>query len=203
MTSSTSSAEPAELYLYSDSGRRINAELSAEASRLASVLAHFSATCTEYPVPVGDIPGHITSYSSQADSVDVWVRQVGLGFEAADRTALLQQRYGDAGAAGPARPSLMPAWLLAFLGSGLSKQWDVIDDGYEAFEGIWRSAGFVGGLTVRSGDSYPGEVIISGSSDLKEAAGWSGNLTHMEWDPEGLQDLRVGALSEKGWIPAI
>jgi len=87
MAGSISSAEPEELFRYSDFGMRINHELVSESCRLASRLQHFEATCTEpgYRVSVGHMSGAVQGYGRRNESVDSWVRRVGEGFQTADQ----------------------------------------------------------------------------------------------------------------------
>jgi hypothetical protein len=87
MAQFVSSAEPEKLFRYSSFGMQVDRELTLEAARLASALQHFEATCTEpgFQVGVGHLGDGLRGYAGQSESVDSWVRQVGLGFQMADR----------------------------------------------------------------------------------------------------------------------
>ncbi len=85
MSSLTSAAEWPKLFRYSDRSLQIDRELVAEASRLASALHHFEATCTEYRVSVSHLAGDIQGYARGAEGTDVWVRKVGVEFQRADQ----------------------------------------------------------------------------------------------------------------------
>lgn len=87
MTSAISSAQPLQLFRYSDITTRIDSEIAAEANRLAGVLRNFEATCTEYRVPVAHLADSVRGHAYQAEAVDVWVRTVGAGFWAVDQGA--------------------------------------------------------------------------------------------------------------------
>jgi len=87
MSSSISSAEWPKLYRYSDRALQIDRELAGEGSRIAGVLRNFEASCTEYRVAVSHLAGEIQGYASRAEGTDVWVRQVGVEFQRADRSA--------------------------------------------------------------------------------------------------------------------
>ena len=82
-----SSAEPEKLFRYSDFGVQLDHDLTVEAARLAATLQHFEATCTEpgFQVGVGHLGDGLRGYAGQSESVDSWVRQVGQGFQMADR----------------------------------------------------------------------------------------------------------------------
>jgi hypothetical protein len=87
MARSISSAEPEKLFAYADSGVRIDHDLISKASKLASRLQHFEATCTEpgYRVSASHLAGELRGHGSQSETIDSWVRQVGKGFQAADQ----------------------------------------------------------------------------------------------------------------------
>jgi hypothetical protein len=89
MPSGVSSAEPDQLYRYAQLGAQLDQELAARARSLASTLAHFEATCTEYPVHVSYLAPQIIGHSSQADSIGDWVHGVGAAFEQADSSSLV------------------------------------------------------------------------------------------------------------------
>jgi murein DD-endopeptidase MepM/ murein hydrolase activator NlpD len=90
MASSVSSAEPLKLFRYSDRVTQIDRELVAEAGRLAGVLHHFEATCTEYRVPVAHLADALRRYAHTTEGADVWVREVGAEFQKADQIGRIQ-----------------------------------------------------------------------------------------------------------------
>jgi uncharacterized protein YvpB len=83
--SQTSSAIPFRLYHYADVTTRQDYELVSEAGRLGATLLNFEASCTEYPVHVSYLADRLCDHARRAEGVDLWVRIVGQGFEAADR----------------------------------------------------------------------------------------------------------------------
>jgi len=87
MAQSVSSAEPEKLLRYSNFGVQVDHALDLEAIRLAAALQHFEATCTEpgFQVGVGHLGDALRGHAGQSESVDSWVRQVGQGFQMADR----------------------------------------------------------------------------------------------------------------------
>ena len=87
MAQSVSSAEPEKLLRYSNFGMHVDHALDLEAMRLVPALQHFEATCTEsgFQVGVGHLGDGLRGHARQSESVDSWVRQVGQGFQMADR----------------------------------------------------------------------------------------------------------------------
>lgn len=199
MAESTSSAEPRELFAYSAVGRRINSELNSEACRLADALQHFQATCREFAVPVGHLPGEISSYTGQADGVDAWTRQVGMAFEAADRLAWLQQIYRQAALPLAAGATAYFGFWNRFFHLPLNEQWEFWEHDYDFSRMLLESRDLLRGLRSAPGTTYNGQVKISGSSELKELAGWSRNLTHMRWDLGGTLRLSLRSGLNEGW----
>ena len=107
----TSSAEPAKLFRYSVVGLALNDEIQSEAARLAGSLAHFETTCREpaFRLGLGDLAGLLRSHAGELETLDTWVRRVGMGFLAADSG-------GFGSAAGVGLPQLS---LWRSLGTGL------------------------------------------------------------------------------------
>lgn len=85
MTQSTSSAEPLILLRYSDTLILVDDGLGAEANRLRSALQHFEATCREpgFRMLVSHVADALVQYAQRARAVDLWVRDVGVGFQLA------------------------------------------------------------------------------------------------------------------------
>jgi hypothetical protein len=92
MTYATSSAEPSKLLRYSDVTTTLDSFLANAASPLRAALLHFEVTCREpgFRLQVSHVSDWMVTYANQANSVDFWVRQIGLGFLHADSGALLQ-----------------------------------------------------------------------------------------------------------------
>jgi len=86
MTLTTSSAEPLKLLRYSDTMVLVDDALGAEANRLRGALEHFEATCREpaFHLRVSHVADYLVQYAQQARGIDLWVRDVGVGFQLAD-----------------------------------------------------------------------------------------------------------------------
>ncbi len=86
MTQTTSSAEPLTLLRYSNATVFLDDSLAAEANRLRSALQHFEATCREsaFRLQVSSAADSLVQYAQQARRVDLWVRDVAVGFQLAD-----------------------------------------------------------------------------------------------------------------------
>lgn len=141
MASSTSSAQPEELYRYADRGTRIDQELIGRAQALAGTLHHFEATCREYHVSVSYLADDIVSYGRQAQAVDDWVRRVGEGFARADRLSWLAWLVTHLGLDGLwARGAALGALPAAAAGVSL-KQGPLALQAQTVLERIWSSSG--------------------------------------------------------------
>lgn len=95
MARSISSAEPEKLFLYADTGTRINEVLSSTAGNLGRQLQYFESRCREdtcrvQSIYLGDI---LRSYAQQNRPVDDLVRQVGRRFIMADQGWALGARF--------------------------------------------------------------------------------------------------------------
>ena len=97
MPGSISSAQPEELFRFSALSLRIDDELSSEATRLARALERFESSCREsgFRVSVGGTDGLLRVYARDAQCVDDWVRQVGIGFQRADRGAVAESAWAE------------------------------------------------------------------------------------------------------------
>ena len=86
MSQTTSSAEPLKLLRYSDTMVLVDDALGAEANRLRSALEHFEATCREpaFRLRVSHVADSLVQYAQQARGIDLWVRDVAVGFQLAD-----------------------------------------------------------------------------------------------------------------------
>lgn len=86
MSQTTSSAEPLKLVRYSDTLVLVDDALGAEANRLRAALEHFEATCREpaFRLRVSHVADSLVQYAQQARGIDLWVRDVGVGFQLAD-----------------------------------------------------------------------------------------------------------------------
>src|SRR5258708_37718846 len=88
MTSERSSAEPAALIAYADSGTRIDAELEATSTRLSDALAAFEASCTEYRIGVSTgLADQLRGFARRTVDDDLWVARVADAFSRADSNA--------------------------------------------------------------------------------------------------------------------
>jgi len=86
MAAYISSAEPEKLFRYSDFGTQLDGELVSEAVRLTATLQHFEFVCTEpgFRMNVVQLGEALHDYGTYSESVDLWVRLVGKGFQMAD-----------------------------------------------------------------------------------------------------------------------
>lgn len=98
MRYAVSSAQPFQLYRYSDVATRLDHELLAEARSLGACLQHFEATCREpgFALRASPLADALQAYARAAEPVDRWVHAVARGFEQADQ---------------PRRASLSCGWL--------------------------------------------------------------------------------------------
>jgi hypothetical protein len=96
MTLATSSAEPLMLVRYSDALVLVDDALAAEANRLRSALQHFEATCREpgFHMQVSHVADALVQYAQRAHVVDLWVRDVGVGFQLADGGGMYRPLLG-------------------------------------------------------------------------------------------------------------
>lgn len=184
MTRSISSAQPWMLYRYANIGSYINHELISESHHLAHVLQHFEATCTEYRIHVSYLAHDLRGYAQRADHIDRWVRNVGKGFEKADRRALLDRIL-----------DLIEKWRKG------KKLWET-----------WQPlfAGTIIASSIRAGSAYEGEIIINlpdflrkfGFSlrEIRKWAGLSPYLNHIKYTNLPTHFAKVGLITS---IPII
>lgn len=84
-----SSASPAALISYSDSGKRIDAELETTAGRLYAALSTFQQTCLDYPTGVTTaLADQLRAFAQRTAVDDVWVARVADAFLMADGTGI-------------------------------------------------------------------------------------------------------------------
>jgi hypothetical protein len=81
-----SSAEPRILIDYSNAMVSLDQLLGVEANHLRTALQRFESTCREsaFQMRVSHIADQLTHYSTWAQGVDAWVRDVGVNFQLAD-----------------------------------------------------------------------------------------------------------------------
>jgi pimeloyl-ACP methyl ester carboxylesterase len=137
MSWTVSSAQPRDLYRYADVARHIDHELSSESRSLAATLHHFEATCREpgFALHVGYLADELHGYVRWVRPMDDWVREVGKGFERADRRSLLD---------------IVWDWLRGLFESPIS------------MESVWEGfdSRYAGRITVTPGPFHPVAIDI-------------------------------------------